>query len=66
MSQCLMRPLPSFNEAEALKPRIHAIANRIKRIHKSFNEAEALKPRIPGLGRALSIGRDLASMRPRR
>ena len=45
----------SFNEAEALKPRIlpgdichHLIGRR-------FNEAEALKPRIPPGGEIMSI-----------
>ena len=38
---------PSFNEAEALKPRILAVQNSIHAIAAiSFNEAEALKPRI--------------------
>ena len=40
-------PLPSFNEAEALKPRIPGPPRRqTPAAGKSFNEAEALKPRI--------------------
>ena len=37
----------SFNEAEALKPRIRARAIVLTSDLFSFNEAEALKPRIP-------------------
>ena len=37
----------SFNEAEALKPRIHDPLDRIAQMCLGFNEAEALKPRIP-------------------
>ena len=37
----------SFNEAEALKPRIQRTAYSGQRAGSRFNEAEALKPRIP-------------------
>ena len=36
-----------FNEAEAIKPRIHALSVVITTNHFRFNEAEAIKPRIP-------------------
>ena len=55
-----------FNEAEALKPRIHGVLVWIFKRQQSFNEAEALKPRILFDRPAdLADGLERASMRPR-
>ena len=57
--------LVRFNEAEALKPRIHHRRDSSMWEIYSFNEAEALKPRILRFRACLRSWSDPASMRPR-
>ena len=39
--------MPSFNEAEAIKPRNLLLERHSRPVRGGFNEAEAIKPRNP-------------------
>ncbi len=56
---------PSFNEAEARKPRMEHLYLHLWRQHQCFNEAEARKPRMRRFFRHGDRACECASMRPR-